>query len=621
MLDRDISPDKRQHKRWEHNGTVNMDYSSIPNLVTMFFDRADHYDTAPFLWAKRDDTWHPITWRETAERVSALARGLRALGIEPGDRVALVAENRPEWLIADVAIMAAGAVTVPAYITNTVEDHLHILSDSGAKGAIVSTEALAQNLIPAAQQCSDVDFLVSIEPISESTQGFETLDWETALARGREADDDIAERAAEIERGSTGCIIYTSGTSGRPKGVMLSHGAIICNCMGAHDLLTHLPGFAVGKEIFLSFLPLSHSYEHTAGQFLPISIGAQIYYAESVDKLIGHFPEVQPTILTAVPRLYEVMHGRITRGVEQAGGLKKSMFMKAGELGRRRYENDGRLGPMAGVLDGILDKLVRTKVQERFGGRLKAFVSGGAPLNYDIGIFFNGLGLTILQGYGMTESAPVISCNLPSPNKIKTVGPPMKDIDVRIAGDGEILVRGELVMQGYWNNPEATAETVRDGWLHTGDIGLIDEDGYIQITDRKKDIIVNSGGDNISPQRVEGMLTVEPEIGQAMVYGDKRPHLVALIVPDADFVEEWATLNSREPSIGALIDDEDFARVIRNSLDRVNAKLSNIERVRRFKLTAEPFGIENGMLTPSMKIRRHVIRENHGADLEALYGD
>tara|TARA_B100000530_G_C15904867_1_gene466938 strand:- start:494 stop:1672 length:1179 start_codon:yes stop_codon:yes gene_type:complete len=391
--------------------------------------------------------------------------------------------------------------------------------------------------------------------------------------------------------------------------------------MGAHDFLLQLPEFQEGKEVFLSFLPLSHSYEHTAGQFLPISIGSQIYYAEGVDKLTGNIAEVRPTMLTAVPRLYEAMHGRIVHGVKQTGSLKQKMFMKAVDLGQRRYEDPASLGLIDKMLDTLLDKLVRSKVKERFGGRLKAFVSGGAPLNYDVGVFFTGLGLTILQGYGMTESGPVISCNPPNPNKMRTVGPPMKDVEVQIASDGEILVRGELVMQGYWNNDEATTNTIKDGWLHTGDIGEIDEDGYICITDRKKDIIVNSGGDNIAPQRVEGMLTIEPEIAQAMVYGDKQPHLVALIVPDADFTTDWFKANGDEKcELADLIEDEKFVASIREALDRVNSRLNTIERVRRFKLIAEPFSIDNEMLTPSMKIRRHVIKGRYGDDLEALYG-
>ncbi len=596
-----------------------MDYQAMPNLVEMFYDRVEHYGDAPFLWAKSNGEWSSTSWRETSDTVTHLARALRSLGVETGDRVGLVAENRPEWMMADIAVMAAGGISVPAYTTNTVEDHLHILSDSGAKGVIVSSKALADRVCAAAIQCPDLGFVISIDALPEGSHPFETLTWEEALLRGETADPTALPKPTEIPRNATSCLIYTSGTSGTPKGVMLSHGAILCNCMGAHEFLEQLPGFEEGREIFLSFLPLSHSYEHTAGQFLPISIGAQIYYAEGVEKLTGNISEVRPTILTAVPRLYEAMHGRIIRGVEQSGSLKKKMFMKAVDLGRRRYEAPGSLGPIDSLLDGLMDKLVRSKVKERFGGRLKAFVSGGAPLNYDIGVFFTGLGLTILQGYGQTESAPVVSCNPPHPNKMRTVGPPMKDVEVRIAEDGEILVRGELVMQGYWNNEEATSEAIQDGWLHTGDIGEIDEDGYIRITDRKKDIIVNSGGDNVAPQRVEGMLTAEPEIAQAMVYGDKRPHLVALIVPDTDFAHDWAKANGTAPDLSELVENEAFSTAVREALDRINGRLNTIERVRKFILTAEPFSIDNEMLTPSMKIRRHMIKARFGEALEALY--
>ena len=598
-----------------------MNYQSITNLVEMYFDRVETYGNAPFLWAKTNGEWHTTSWRESAVIVGNLSRALVDLGIEAGDRVLLVAENRPEWLMSDIAIMATGGIPVPAYTTNPIDDHLHILSDSGAKGVIVSTNALRERVCAAAVKCPNVTFVISIEALGEETFPIETMTWNDALKLGSDAANAKLPAPSGIARERTSCLIYTSGTSGKPKGVMLSHGAIICNCMGAHDFLLQLPEFEEGKEVFLSFLPLSHSYEHTAGQFLPISIGAQIYYAEGVDKLTGNIAEVRPTMLTAVPRLYEAMHGRIVRGVEQTGGLKQKMFMKAVDLGRRCYEDPASLGLIDKMLNRLLDKSVRSKVKERFGGRLKAFVSGGAPLNYDVGVFFTGLGLTILQGYGMTESGPVISCNPPNPNKMRTVGPPMKDVEVQIASDGEILVRGELVMQGYWNKDEATKETIKNGWLHTGDIGEIDEDGYICITDRKKDIIVNSGGDNISPQRVEGMLTIEPEIAQAMVYGDKQPHLVALIVPDEDFTIDWIKANGSEKSeLVDLIEDEYFVASIRKALDRVNLHLNTIERVRRFKLISEPFSIDNEMLTPSMKIRRHVIKKCYGEDLEALYG-
>ncbi|MCG8544489.1 MAG: AMP-dependent synthetase/ligase, partial [Alphaproteobacteria bacterium] len=555
-----------------------------------------------------------------AAEIAALSNGLTALGIESGDRVALIAENRPEWLIADVAIMSAGAITVPAYTTNTVDDHLHVLNDSGAKALIVSTPALAERALAAAAQVPETHYAIAIEPPAGApVQGVRTLSWDEAKASGEDTAEDMRARIEKIERTDTSCIIYTSGTSGKPKGVMLSHGAILCNCMGAYELVRDLPDFKIDDEVFLSFLPLSHSYEHTAGQFLPISIGAQIYYAEGIDKLTANLAETQPTVMTAVPRLYEAMHTRIRRGVERAGGLRRFLFEKTVELGTREYEQPGSLGPLDRVLNGLLDKLVRAKVSERFGGRLKAFVSGGAPLNYDIGVFFTALGVRILQGYGQTEAAPVVSCNTADLNKMHTVGPPLKGVEVRIAEDGEILIRGELVMQGYWNNPEATAETVKDGWLHTGDIGVLDGDGFIQITDRKKDIIVNSGGDNLSPARVEGMLTAEPELSQAMVYGDKRPHLVALLVPDPDFAADWSKQNGGDRDLAVLAKDAAFTKALQNVVDRVNADLSVIERVRRIIVAPEAFTIENEMMTPTLKLRRHVIKEKYGADLDKLY--
>ncbi len=599
-----------------------MDYAAIQSLPAMFFDRASTFAERPFLWVKRDGEWRSLSWTETARRVIRFSSGLYALGIRPGDRVALVAENRPEWLIADLAIMSCGATTVPAYTTNTVDDHRHVLSDSGAKAVIVSTAALASRVLPAAAATETTGMAIVIDaPEDLSPGGLKVLRWADVMEEGEAGAQAHADRVDRIARSDTSCIIYTSGTSGRPKGVMLSHGAILSNCMGAHDFLERLPGFAEGEEVFLSFLPLSHSYEHTAGQFLPISIGAQIYYAEGVDRIAANIAEVGPTIVTAVPRLYETMHARIMRGVAQTGAVRRALFARTLALGRKRYENGGSLGPWETLLDRLLERLVRDKVRARFGGRLKAFVSGGAPLNYDIGLFFTALGLRILQGYGQTEAAPIVSCNPPDRNKLRTVGPPMKGVQVKIAEDGEILVRGELVMQGYWNNPEATAETVVDGWLHTGDIGVIDEDGFITITDRKKDIIVNSGGDNISPQRVEGMLVVEPEIAQAMVYGDRRPHLVALIVPEAEFATEWATRHGQSADLADLAGNEAFLRSLRVAVDRVNERLSPIERVRRFAVVPEPFTIENEMLTPSLKIRRHIIRRRYEAELEALYGD
>lgn len=597
-----------------------MNYREIRSLPAMFFAQADKYAGQPFLWRKQAGQWHPLTWAEVAESARALAGGLRRLGVARGDRVVLVAENRPEWLIADLAIMTAGGITVPAYTTNTVADHLHILSDSGAKCAIVSTAALAEQLLPAAAETAGADHVIAIEPPKIPVPaGVRVHAWEQVLQEGRGADGSADGTLGAIARTDTCCIIYTSGTSGKPKGVMLSHGAILCNCMGADDLLRGLPLFEENREVFLSFLPLSHAYEHTAGQFLPIAIGAQIYYAEGIDKLTANLAEARPTIMTAVPRLYEVMFARIRHGVERTAGLKRFLFEEAVRLGKKAYETPGAMTIVERAENALLDVLVRKKVRARFGGRLKAFVSGGAPLNYDIGLFFVALGMRILQGYGQTESAPVVSCNRPANNKLHTVGPPLAGVEVKIAEDGEILVRGELVMQGYWNSPQATAEAIRDGWLHTGDIGRIDEDGCIEITDRKKDIIVNSGGDNLSPARIEGMLTASREIGQAMVYGDRRPHLVALIVPDADFLAEWSRRSGKNGDLAAMTQDSALHKELYEAVERVNANLSVVERVRRIMIAPQAFTIENAMMTPTLKLRRHVITNRYREELERLY--
>jgi len=594
-----------------------MDYQALTSLTALFFQQVATFGDGPFLWAKRDGTYRSQSWREAAEAVKDLSRGLRHLGLQKGDRVILVAENRPEWLLADLAIMAAGGITVPAYTTNTAHDHTHILTNSEAVGAIVSTRALAGRLLPAAIEAPACNWVIGIEdPDIEQKVTVDVHLWSDVLERGRAMPDDVAELVAATKRDDTACFIYTSGTGGTPKGVMLSHGNIICNCMGAHQLLKRI---GLGEDVFLCFLPLSHAYEHTAGQFFPISVGAQIYYAESVEKLLNNLAEAKPTIMTAVPRLYESMHQRILRGVEKQGGLKKKLFELAVRLGRKEYENPGNLTPAEWVLNALVERLVRDKVRARFGGRLKAMVSGGAALNTDIGTFFIALGLPILQGYGQTEAAPVISANPPGAVKMHTVGPPLPGVEVKIAEDGEILVRGELVMKGYWKNEQATKAVLHDGWLHTGDIGRLDEDNYLQITDRKKDIIVLSGGDNVSPARVEGFLTLESEISQAMAFGNQRPHLVALLVPDDEFLAEWAKAHNKASGLAAVADDPELRAVLGQAVERVNAKLANIERVRRFAIAREAFSVENGMMTPTLKVRRHKIVGAYRDALDGLY--
>ncbi len=593
---------------------------SARNLAALFFARAAELGDKPFLWAKRNGTWTPINWREARTAVSRLARGLMALGVAPGDRIVIAMENRPEWCITELAILAIGAIAVPAYTTNTAADHQHILDNVRAKAALVSTKKLAAHLLPAVLRSGACEFVVAIEPPGTGQQQALAKPvhlWDDVLKKGDALPDDIEARANEMTRADTAVIIHTSGTGGAPRGVMLHHGSILCNVAGAWKLLVEHIDY--NEEKFLCFLPLSHAYEHAVGQWVVIAIGAEVYYAEGIDALVGNMAEVKPTIMTAVPRLYEVMHGRVAKAMAAMKGIKKKLFLQALEIGTKRYEKKPlSLGER--LLDPLLDRLVRGKVRARFGGRLKFFVSGGAALNYEVGIFFTALGVVLLQGYGQTEAGPVISANPVEGMKLHSVGPPLPGVECRIAEDGEILVRGELVMQGYYGDPETSALVVRDGWLHTGDIGLIDDDGHLVITDRKKDIIVNSGGDNVSPARVEGFLTLQPEIAQAMVYGDKKPHLVAVIVPDPEAAAAWARANGKNRDAAALVADPQFHDHVSKAVERVNLGLSQTERVRRFVLAKEPFSTENGMMTPSMKIRRHVIRSTYGEALEALYG-
>jgi len=573
----------------------------------MFFATAKRRGDRPFLWSKKDGRYQPMSWAETANQVSRLARGLVALGIAPGDRVALAAESRPEWVIADLAIMSAGAIAVPAYTTNTVEDHRHILGNSGARAVITSKPPLSERVCDAAVQLPNVRRVIAMEGAGENMRG-----WEDVLALGAERPDDVAERIAAIKPDDIACLIYTSGTGGPPKGVALTHRNIIANCRGAYRLLEML---GLGEEVFLSFLPLSHSYEHTAGLMFPISIGAEIYFAEGADTLAANLIEARPTIMTAVPRLYETLHQRIRLGIEREKGLKRTLFEKAVAIGRKRLAGE-KLGMGERLIDPLLDKLVRAKVRGRFGGRLKAMVSGGAPLNPEIGSFFVALGVQLLQGYGQTETAPVVACNQPGRIKIETVGPPIDGVTVKIAEDGEILVAGDNVMKGYWNDPESTARTLVDGWLATGDVGYLDDDGYLRITDRKRDFIKNSGGDMIAPAKIEGALTLQPEIAQAMVFGDRRPHLVAILVPDPDFAAQVA---GRSKELATLTDHPELAKALGEAVARVNAGLPAIERVRRFIVAREAFTTANGQMTPTLKVKRHAVRAMYGSALEALY--
>jgi len=585
----------RSHKQLEQ----------FPNLVTMFLTRAREKGDKPFLSAKRDDAWQAISYAEAVRQVAALAASISRLGLKRGDRVMLVSENRPEWLIADLAIMAAGCVTVPTYTTNTTRDHQHILANSGASAVIVSTQKLARALMPAVLFSSDCHHIISIDDIitGQSPDVAQFHVWDD-LIRGATDLGALEERMAAVGRDDLACLIYTSGTGGAPRGVCQHHGMILHNVEGCVDIIAN--DFGWDDEVFLSFLPASHAYEHSGGQHFPIALGGQIFYAESLEKLPANIEEVRPTIMVVVPRLFEMLRAKILKTIDQDGGLPKYLMRRALAIEGKR--NDGKSVPWDWPMDGLLSLTLRRKVRGKFGGRMKAMVSGGAPLNLDVGLFFQAMGLPLLQGYGQTEAGPVISCNRPGAGiRMETVGPPLKNSEVRIAEDGEIMVRGEQVMHGYWRNEAETARVLQDGWLATGDVGHLDEQGRIVITDRKKDLIVNDKGDNVSPQRVEGMLTLQPEIAQAMVHGDRRPHLVALLVPEVEFVADTQD------------DPAALAKALSKAVDRVNAELSVIEKVRRFIIADAPFSVENEQLTPSLKIRRHIIGKAYGERLDSLF--
>jgi long-chain acyl-CoA synthetase len=586
------------------------------NLVQMFFTRAAEKGDAPFLWHKADGAWRPTSWAEAARQVASLAAAFQAMGLRNGDRIMLVSENRPEFCITDLAIMAAGCVTVPTYTTNTERDHQHIIENSGACAIVVSNTKLAKTLLPAAIRSSSARIVIGIDDVRLGQAGaIDYHDWKTLIAE-HPTDAATAAAKATFQRSDLACIIYTSGTGGSPRGVMQHHGAILHNVAGCCQIISE--DFGWEDEVFLSFLPLSHAYEHTGGQHFPIGLGGQIYYSEGLEKLASNIEEVRPTIMVVVPRLFEVLRTRITKQIEKQGKFANYLLGKAVALGGKRAA--GTLGLLDKPTELMLKATLLPKISKRFGGRIKAMVSGGAPLNPEVGIFFDSLGLTFLQGYGQTEAAPVISCNRPQAGlKHDTVGPPLPQVEVRIAEDGEILVRGELVMHGYWRNDEETARVLKDGWLHTGDIGLIDEGGRIKITDRKKDIIVNDKGENVAPQKVEGMLTLQPEIVQAMIAGDKKPYMTAVLVPDPEWTQEWCAKSGSRCDFKGLAQNHDFKAALGAAVERVNRDLSVTERVRKFILADTPFTIENEQLTPSLKIRRHILKQVYGERLDALY--
>ena len=566
-----------------------MELNKINSLVELFFEKYNEkkeLTNQPFLkWLKTDENDF-LTWKQVLNNICLFSEYL-SKSLSKGDRCVLLSENRPEWLIADIAIMNAGGVTVPLFTTYSEKDYEYIINDCKPRICIISNDIQFKKI---ERFISSETKVISIENFNKKIESIETI-----LKKNPQKETiNISKNYNDkILRKDLACIIYTSGTTGNPKGVMLSHGGILSNCEGAQEILDTL--VKNERPVFLTWLPLSHSYEHTV-QYVQISLGAKIYYAESLEKLLPNMSLAQPTIMTAVPRFYQNLFSKISLNFSKQKGLKKKLIESTINLGIKNL--DGKeLNFKEKIVDFLCERLVRKKIKNQFGGKLKAFVSGGGALDQKIGEFLNSIGLPTLQGYGLTETSPVVSCNIPGKIKIETVGPPFKTNLVKIAEDGEILVKGENVMLGYWNMKKETDDIIKDGWLHTGDIGEFTSDGNLKITDRKKEIIVNLGGDNISPSKIENLLCLNEKIKQSFVYGDKKTYLVALIVSE---IEE----NKKE---------------IEFYLENLNKNLSLVEKVKKFKLIKEEFTIENGMLTPTLKLKRKKILENYKEDLEKLY--
>ncbi|MDB3924465.1 long-chain fatty acid--CoA ligase [Candidatus Pelagibacter sp.] len=576
-----------------------MNLDKLNNLIELFSHQVEKQNKESiFLQWLNPNNKKSYTWKETQKNILKLSKIIRE-NIKEGDRCLLVSENRPEWFVSDMAIMLSGGITVPAYTTYTEDDYKYLIEDCEPSLIIVSNNELLKKLNNTINEKKFIKKVITLDEVNKVIHDLDIinkdkyLDFNLILKNDLLDEDKIQNE--KLKRTSPACIIYTSGTGGNPKGVILSHGGILNNLVGACEIMK--PLFS-SRPVFLTWLPLSHSYEHCV-QFAQIAVGAKVFYAEKIEKLLENISEAKPTIMTAVPRFYQNLYNKININLKKQTGFKAKLIEETLRLGKKKLLNQ-KMTFSEKLLNLIVETLVRKKIKKQFGGNLKAFVSGGGALDQEIGEFLNSVGLPTLQGYGLTETSPVVSCNPIHKIKVETVGPPFKGNQVKIAEDGEILVKGENVMLGYWNKKEETDKVIVNGWLHTGDIGEIDsEDGYLKITDRKKDIIVSAGGDNISPAKIENMITNEPEIDQCMVYGDKKNYLVALVVPSKDFLHEKEKIN--------------------NVIEKINKKLTLLEKIKKIQLIDENFSIENGLMTPTMKVKRKKVTEKYKNQLEELY--
>jgi long-chain acyl-CoA synthetase len=566
-----------------------MKLNKYNNLLELFHFQYQIKDKNEIFLQSLKDKELKFSWKKTNDSIQKLSHHISKY-ISSKDRCLLISENRPEWLISDLAIMLAEGITVPAYTTYTERDYEYLINDCKPSVIIVSDKLQFKKIKNLILKNKFIKAVISFESIEEDKieiTNIKKIFLETSYA-------EKSLNKINLNRKDIACIIYTSGTQGNPKGVMLSHGGILNNCEESTELLNEIINH---KPKFLTWLPLSHSYEHTV-QFVQVAVGAKVYYAESIDKLLKNMIDCSPDIMTAVPRFYQNLYLKISSTFNKATGIKNILVQSTLNLGKKKFLKQ-KLSLYEKFINFICEKLVRKKIKSQFGGSLKAFISGGGALDYQVGVFLNSIGLPTLQGYGLTETSPVVSCNRINDIRIGTVGPPFKGNEVKIANDGEILIKGENVMLGYWNNPIETEKIIKDGWLYTGDVGHFDN-GFLKITDRKKDILITPGGDNISPVKIENDLTKIEFIEQALVYGDNKPFLVALLVLSKD----KKNINNN---------------VINNEIEKINNKLTKIEKIKNFIVINKQFSIENGFMTPTLKLKRYKIIQEYKNELEKLY--
>ena len=574
-------------------------------LSQIFFENSLLYQDKKLFGFKKGDEWRHVSWNKASDLVQNLSVGLREIGIKKNDKISIIAENSYKWCVTDLAIISLGAITVPGYTTSNEDEIFYLLSHSESSVVFVNSKLLStiEKILP---KLDKIKQIICIDEVESSKLNKSILTFDSLIDAGSESSKKATfkeDTLHKIKEDDVVSIIYTSGTSSKPKGVMLTHKSIISNILGANELVKEIE---VKDHKFLSIIPLSHAYEHTAGFFLPILIGAEIYFNENRDQIVNDLLSVKPTLMTAVPRLYEVLHKKINMQLSTQSKITQKLFYKTIELGTKKFQKFD-FNFKEKLQDLVLDKLVRKKIQKKFGGNLKAFISGGAALNEQVGLFFQSLGINILQGYGQTECSPLISCNPINNIKINSVGPVIKGVDVKLSKENEILVKGDSLMKGYWKDKKNTNKTIIDGWLHTGDLGSLDEDGYLKISGRINEMIVNSGGENIAPVPIENLLISYDEIEQALVYGHNRPFLISILVPNESL------LVANKNNVNNLKTD------FQNIINIVNKQLSQNKKIRKFILCDKFFSIENSQLTPTLKMKRHVISTFYKNEIESLY--